>query len=72
MHQPTRVAQIHENHEPAIHDLAMRLNAGLSRIKPVPADGLRVPAAAAGGTTTSQEKRNEMGNTGSQRHALWV
>jgi hypothetical protein len=65
------VRQIHENHECAIHDLAMHLCVSLFRIKYVSADRLPAHSAAACGTPP-QEKRNEMGNTGSNRYALWL
>jgi coenzyme PQQ precursor peptide PqqA len=51
------IHKIHENHEPAIHDFAMRHLNPLSRINTVPADGLPVQQTAASGLTTQE---NEM------------
>jgi hypothetical protein len=52
----------HENHEPPIHDFAMRHFHPLRRINTVPADGLPVQQAAAS-ELTSQEKHDDMGKT---------
>jgi hypothetical protein len=65
------IPQTHENHEPAIHDFAMRRTNPLRKINTVPADGLPVQQTAASGLTT-QEKHDDMGKTDSLRYAFWL